>query len=569
MKRYYISDLTHVAESLLLAIIMMLQSVVISQGQDIESLKDAKPLEIKGSVSASAIFFNVNGRESSRQPFSWLLRGDPIFYIYGIAVPVNIVVSEQERDFRQPFNRFGISPSYKWIKLYAGYQNLSFSTYSLAGHAITGAGVELTPGKLRFSYMHGRLLRAVNSPLVEDQDYRVQPAFKRTGDALKIGYGTQTNFIDLVLLKARDIMSSIDSIPENSSLTPAENLVVSLRTEQKFLKQFHFTFEYARSFYTNDIRAEQSDNGSLFSPLTFLLDEKTSTESSTAIEARLGYEGSIFFGGIGFQRIDPNYRSMGAYFFLNDIQKITVDPGVKLFKNRLRIATSYGYQENNLADTKSLKTVRKIGSVNITARLGKSYQFTGNYSNFGVGQKEGFSTMDPAQQITQVTQNWSMNHSFSIQRQNSMHNFNLMVNHQALNDKNEGTAAFSNYTSGTYSANYMISLLPVLLSVNAGYIFTTYTIAQQDIRYYGPSINLNKSFFENKLQLMVSANRFINKTDAVVTRKLSRYSFRVSYKISQKQKLILKTYLNEGRTPDDVAKNYTETKVELNYAYHF
>jgi hypothetical protein len=68
---------------------------------------------------------------------------------------------------------------------------------------------------------------------------------------------------------------------------------------------------------------------------------------------------------------------------------------------------------------------------------------------------------------------------------------------------------------------------------------------------------------------MVTANRFINTTDDVVTRKLSRYSFRVSYKISRKQKLILKTYLNDGRTPDDVAKNYTETKVELNYTYHF
>ena len=185
MKRYYKYDLRHVAQTLLLAMITMLLSVVISQSQDIENLKDAKALEIKGSLSASAIFFDVNGRKSSRQPFSWLLRGDPIFYIYGIALPVSIVVSEQERDFRQPFNRFGISPTYKWVKLYAGYQNLNFSTYSLAGHAITGAGVELTPGKFRFAYMHGRLLRAVNSSLVEDQDYRVQPAFKRTGDALK------------------------------------------------------------------------------------------------------------------------------------------------------------------------------------------------------------------------------------------------------------------------------------------------------------------------------------------------------------------------------------------------
>lgn len=561
---------SHMGKPLLLIIIAALLGPVIARGQDIENLKDAKPFEIKGSLSATAIYFDANGRKSSRQPFTWLLQGNPILYLYGIAFPVNIVVSEQERDFRQPFNRFGISPTYKWIRLHAGYQNLSFSTYSLAGHAMTGAGVELTPGRFRFAYMHGRLLRAVNSPrFVEDQDYRVQPSFTRVGDALKIGYGTQSNFIDLAILKARDIISSIDSIPENSSLAPAENLVVAVRTEQLFLKKFRFAFEYARSIYTNDTRAENSTNSSLISPLNLLLDEKTSTASTSALEARLRYDGTVFFAGISFQRIDPNYRSMGAYFFLNDIQKITVDPGVNLFNNRLRIATSYGYQENNLADTKSLKTIRKVGSVNITARLGNLYQFNGNYSNFGVGQKEGFEVTDPAQQITQVTQNWSMNHSFSLQRQNSVHNLNLMVNYQDLNDKNKNTAAFSNYSSGTYSGNYILSLLPVLFSINAGYIFTTYTLGQQDIRYHGPSINLNKSFFKNKLQVMVSANRFTNTMDSMVTRKLSRYSLRVGYKMTQKQRITLKTYLNEGKTPDDAEKNYTETKVELNYAYHF
>ena len=539
-------------------------------GQNIEELKNAKILEIKGSLSASAIFFDVDGRKSSRQPFTWLLRGTPIFYVYGIAIPVNIVVSEQERDFRQPFNRFGISPTYKWVKLYAGYQNLTYSSYSLAGHAITGAGIEMTPGKWRFSYMHGQLLRAVNSPLhVEDQDFRVQPSFRRMGDALKLGYGTQTNFIDVAILKARDIGSSLDSIPVESSLTPAENLVVAVRTEQRFLKTFNFAFEYARSIYTNDTRSEHAASSSLFSPLKFLLDEKTSTESSTAIEARLRYEGKIFFGGISFQRIDPNYRSMGAYFFLNDIQKVTVDPGIKLFKDRLRIAGSYGYQENNLRDTKAFRTVRKIGSVNITARAGKLYQFTGNYSNFGVGQKEVFNSIDPAQQITQVTKNWSMNHSFTLQRQNSMHNLNLMINHQNLDDKNENTAEFSNYSSSTYAANYMLSLLPMLFSVNGGYTFTTYSIGQQDIGYYGPSINLNKSFFDSKLQIMVGANKFTNTTDENVTKRLSRYSFRAAYKVTRKQKITLRAYLNKGESPADTEKNYRETKVELNYAYHF
>ncbi len=139
MKQTSRTDVRYVGPLFLAVIIAWLVlGVVMAQGQDIENLKDAKPLEIKGSLSATAIYFDVNGRKSSRQPFSWLLQGSPVFYIYGIALPVNIVVSEQERDFRQPFNRFGISPTYKWVKLHAGYQNLNFSTYSLAGHAITG-----------------------------------------------------------------------------------------------------------------------------------------------------------------------------------------------------------------------------------------------------------------------------------------------------------------------------------------------------------------------------------------------------------------------------------------------
>jgi hypothetical protein len=68
---------------------------------------------------------------------------------------------------------------------------------------------------------------------------------------------------------------------------------------------------------------------------------------------------------------------------------------------------------------------------------------------------------------------------------------------------------------------------------------------------------------------MIGANKFTNTTDDTVTRKLSRYSFRVGYKITKNQKITLKAYLNEGKTPDDTEKNYTETKAELNYAYHF
>jgi len=79
----------------------------------------------------------------------WYLQGSPVITVYGIVLPFSFRLSEQQRDFRQPFNQFGVSPYYKWAKLHLGYRSHNWSTYALAGHSITGVGLELTPGKFQ------------------------------------------------------------------------------------------------------------------------------------------------------------------------------------------------------------------------------------------------------------------------------------------------------------------------------------------------------------------------------------------------------------------------------------
>lgn len=551
--------------------ISVLSNHSITFAQDIGNLKNTKPFEMKGSLSATSIFYNIKGREAYREPFSWILRGDPVFYIYGVTIPITIVVSEQERDFRQPFNRFGISPYYKWAKLNLGYQNLQYSKYSMAGHAMVGAGVELNPGKLRFGYMHGSLLRAVQaSAFVDDQDFRVVESFKRIGDVVKLGYGSDQNYVDLVILKGHDLLNSLDSIPVGSSLLPAENLVGTLKVYQKVFKKVLVEMEYAQSIYTEDIRAESSSYAnSTFSLLGSLTDIKTSTDFNSAFYGAIQYQGETFFGGVNFERIDPGYRSMGAYFFLDDVQRITVTPGVKLLHDNIQIKTSFGYQQNNLENTKEQRTIRRVGSIMLTARAGQVYQFTGNYSNFGVEQKEGFMPVDPTTNLAQVSQQWSMNHSFTFQKETLMQNVNININSQVLNDENEMTKEFSDYESMVYSGNYMISFIPIKFSINAGYTLTQFNVAQQDIRYAGPSMGINKSFFKNKLQTAINANFFSNNTNEVITRKTTRITFRSSYKVTLHHKLSVRAQLGKSDYPDQPDKSYQETKFELSYGYRF
>ena len=70
--------------------------------------------------------------------------------IYGVEIPFSLTVSEQERSFRQPFNQFGITPTYKWAKAHLGYSNLTWSPFTWSGQTVLGGGVELNPGKFRF-----------------------------------------------------------------------------------------------------------------------------------------------------------------------------------------------------------------------------------------------------------------------------------------------------------------------------------------------------------------------------------------------------------------------------------
>ena len=539
--------------------------------QNLEDLKDAPAVKLSGSLGFSSIFFHVEGREANRQPFTWLLRGDPTLYLYGIEIPITIMVSEQERDFRQPFNRFGVSPYYKWAKVHLGYQNLSYSKYSLAGHSMVGAGVELTPGKFRFGFMHGQLLRAVQpTQLVEDTDYRALPSFKRTGSVLKLGYGIETNYVDFIILKARDHESSIDSIPVSSSLQPAENLVLSVVTRQEIAKNLLIEAEFAKSSYTEDTRAESARaNEGLFRAFSFLSEHRASTQISSALDASVQYRWEWLMAKIDYQRVSPGYRSMGAYFFLNDMQKITIEPGVRLFKNHLTINTSLGFQKNNLENTKRLQTTRRIGSVRMNARIGKNYNISGFYSNYGVGQKEGLVTVDEATEVAQVTRNWGINQSVNLQSKNLVQNIILNYTNQSMNDENPHTAVYTNYNTNTLFGTYVLTWLPHRLGGNISYTYTKFALSNLNTVFQGPTVSVNKSFFNNKLRTSLSSTFFSNVSNDELQRRLTKISLRSSYKLDKHQQISLRMYLNKSDSFSEKVSSFREIKAEINYAYRF
>jgi len=166
-----------------------------TNAQQVEQMIHARPMSFSGSVDATAIFYNANGIPNRYLPFNYVLSGSPVISVYGWQIPFSFIIGKQQNSFTQPFNQFGMSPTYKWITIHAGYRSLNFSLFTLAGHTFLGAGVELTPGKFRFAAMYGQLNKA--TPLDTAQAlYLSTFSYKRMGMDVKVGYGTQNNFID-------------------------------------------------------------------------------------------------------------------------------------------------------------------------------------------------------------------------------------------------------------------------------------------------------------------------------------------------------------------------------------
>jgi len=536
-------------------------------GQDIASLKDARPFSISGNFGVSSVFYNVKGRKANREPFSWTLTGAPVISLYGISFPFSFTVSEQERSFSQPFNQYGVSPSYKWAKLHLGYSNLQFSPYTLGGHSIMGAGFELNPGKVRLGFIYGRLLR----PVQYSDTVSVTPSYKRTGFSAKIGYGTADNYVDLIILRGQDFKNSIKNVSE-LEITPAENVVWSVVTNQRITKWLTFSGEFAQSVYTKDIRLDSvfqgfKNNSTFVSDL--LIKTNSSTIKSNVIDGNLMLGNDNYKLGLHYKRIGPDYESMGAYYFQNDVRNITIEPSARLFDSKLSLSGSLGFQTDNLSDSADFRTNRTIGSAHATWQPSQKLQTDVMYSNYDLGQRAGIAAIDTLSKISQTTNNIVVNQSLFLTSETMSNSFMVSLNYQKLTDHNSHTAENSEYSTTVLFASWFMTLINSGLSTGISFNYSVFDMSVVKTEYLGPSVTVSKGFFKQKLNLSLYCSGYLNKSNDELTNTIMQSGFRGSYKLAKKHKIQIKYSLTKSFAEVSTFKSYTENKGEVSYVYSF
>ena len=544
-----------------------------SFAQDLSTISVQDPFRINGSVTARLQFYNTDRDNPSRSPFMWYLQGSPVITVYGIVLPFSFRLSEQQRDFRQPFNQFGVSPYYKWAKLHLGYRSHSWSTYALAGHSITGAGLELTPGKFQLGFATGRLLKPVRY-LDNSENIRLQtPAYKRTGIALRLGYGTSTNNASLVILRAKDDSTSLGAVPTEYRLTPDENLVVSFQTKQTIAKKFLFEAEVAQSLYTKDIRTALSDStGDVMTKIfSSLIANHESTTSSNALRASAGYQSDLFSLMLKYQRVEPDFRSMGAYYFATDLSNITIEPSLKLMQKKLTLAGSVGTQVDNLRNDKNLRTRRTITSARVNFVPVPQYNLSAFFSNYGLAQESGLLSIDTLRQseVAQATSQIGVTQSLNLTGERLAHNLMVNYNYQKLNDRNENTSQYSEFSTNILSANYFITHIPFSINGSAAFLYSHFAQDTVVTVAYGPSAGLGKSFLKNKLNASVYVSFMNNKVQDANTGTTGIYSLQLGYKPFRNHRFALKYNYSKNNRLSTGTNSYYESKVDFDYTYTF
>ena len=131
-----------------MAILYCMLYLGFANGQDVGAIKKQKSFEISGNIFVGANFNSTSRENLRRAPFSYMLNGSPTISIYGIKIPLSFTYSDQELSYAKPFQRYGTSPYYKWIKLHLGHRSLNFSPYSMTGQTFFGCRCRIDPWKI-------------------------------------------------------------------------------------------------------------------------------------------------------------------------------------------------------------------------------------------------------------------------------------------------------------------------------------------------------------------------------------------------------------------------------------
>jgi hypothetical protein len=552
----------------------------IAYSQNLEAIGREKPLSITGGLSLNQILYGVTGIESRRDPYTYYASGNLNFSLYGWNCPLSFSVSNQNTSFQQPFNQYSLHPTYKWVTGHFGYNSMSFSPYTVSGHMFLGGAVDLAPeGKFKFSALYGRFLKAVEPDTVNEN--APAPAFERMGYGFKASYGNGGDFVDIITFHAQDDINSISYVPEDLGILPEENLVMSVSAGKSLFKKFLIKAELAASALSRDTRAAEDDQDHPLAKVKMLYTPRLSSSYYKAFKSSFSYQQQGYALGVTYERIDPQYRTLGAYYFNNDLENITANVAASMAQGKVNIAVNAGSQHDNLDKSKVSTMRRLVGSINLAYAPSQKVNFGASYSNFQTytnirSQFTNVNALTPYDNLdtlnfTQISQNATLTTMYRFGRnENRQQSINCNLTFQDAADKQGEQYQNSGVQFYNINAAYAMNVVPKNMMVSVSFNGTLNQGAGISSKTLGPTAAVSKSFFEKKLRTTLSSSYNNTYTGSVRVSTIINGRLNGTLTLQKKHNVNLGVVVvNRRADREGAASAFTEFTGTLGYSYSF
>ena len=523
--------------------------------------RQKQPFKISGSFSANATQFSSNPKRS-RQSFTYQLSGAVNLSLYELLnIPVSFNLNNYGSHFSYPSlpNRLSLHPTYKWIRAHIGDVSMSFNPYTLNGHQFTGVGVELSPGKWQLAAMGGRLLKRVEA---DSLNPATLPNYERWGYGVKIRYETPKFSIGGTFFTAKDKQEHISFDADALGIYPKGNIAIGLEGSLSIVKDLKFSFDYGMSIMQRDLRVKEKSHYHAF-------------------KADLAYS---FLGntiGVGYERISPDYETLGAYYFNNDYENITLNYSRTLFDSKLSLALSGGLQRDDLSGEKQEKNKRFVGSVHLNFMPNENFSASFSASSFQahrnikssfdyINERTPYENLDTLQ-FTQLNNSIDLNLNWHL-RQSDTQTQTLSANagYQEAADKQGDYIMPGNLTRFmNLDTHYGIDFTPQDFSVNAGINISNNYSARKNLLTAGPILTCTKRMLKKSLTtgLTLSFNQTHEEGKRIAT--IYNVRWHAGYRFCKRHGLNANVAYQHRSFSESLSTTSSSLTSQISYSYSF
>lgn len=527
-----------------------------------------------GGLSLGGEAYNVQGINNRRSPLSYYINGRVSISYKGVNIPVSVSYRDAQFSYDYNFNRIGIAPSYKWVKLYLGWNTMNFSQYTLSGRAFYGIGLALTPGSFQFSALKGKIQNhlAIRDTLVNGAS--LIPSYEREIWGGKIGFQKKKNKFELILMNIKDDPESFVYPGEYTSaygyqvLTPKENLIIGLNGSVSLFKMIDVYFNTAASGFTADagdtLLLKYGNEVPGFVKNLF----QANSSSRLALAGDGGINIRIKSQKLGFKyrRVDPFYSTLASNFFMNDVEQYTFNTGLQLWKKLIRVDANIGLEHNNLTRLRTNTTNRFITSIGTQLNFKDSWYTSLRYANFQTESENNILSLNDTLRFVSTTSEFSGLVSYTLPGNSWKKSFSINSYYNTVVDQSI-EKQIGDIKVLSLSANATFNWNPKDLQLIPSFIFNTYEysgIVQQRI---GSGIKIQKRLVDKKLNLSLNYQYSLNLYDKKKDGNLSLWQLNAAFKVNKKNSIALNSSYRISQSL--INTSFNEFRLMLRYGLQF